>query len=100
MPKTFVVIRARGPAWDESQSLRAQLYWEEHAQFMNSLFERGLILFGGPLGDGHKIMLLVEAAIEREIEQIFEGDPWSTAGLLTLESITPWQILLDFRRKA
>lgn len=100
MVKTFVVIRTKGPAWNHTQPIRAQQDWAGHAQFMDGLFTSGFILLGGPLGDGDKIMLLVEAAGESEIEQTFQGDPWSTANLLTLESITPWQLMLDFRRKA
>jgi hypothetical protein len=100
MPKTFVVIRTKGPAWDHDQPIRAQRGWEGHAQFMDGLFASGFILLGGSLGHGDEIMLLVEAVGEDQVAQTFQGDPWSTTGLLILKSISPWQLLLDFRQKA
>ena len=45
----FIVRVERGGPWDWSKDMRAQDQWTEHAHFMNSLVDDGLILLGGPL---------------------------------------------------
>lgn len=34
--------------------------WGEHAAFMNALVKDGFIVLGGPLGDGTRILLIVD----------------------------------------
>jgi hypothetical protein len=41
MERAFVVLRSRGPAWDDSKPLEAQSDWTAHAAFMDELFEHG-----------------------------------------------------------
>lgn len=42
MERVFVVLRSRGPAWDDSKPLESQAAWAAHAEFMDALFEEGL----------------------------------------------------------
>lgn len=49
MERAFVVLRSRGPAWDDSKSLEAQAEWAAHAAFMDGLFEQGFAALVGPL---------------------------------------------------
>lgn len=90
----FVVIRKPGRAWDASRPLREQEGWEAHAAFMDGLAEEGFIVLGGPLGDDHRAMHVVDAASEGEIETRFADDPWSDE-MLEIASIERWTILLD-----
>ena len=48
----FAVFRERGSAWDASRPMRQQPRWDEHAAFMDALVDSGVIVLGGPLGEG------------------------------------------------
>ena len=89
----FALIEDRGPAWDRSRERREQDGWSEHAAFMDGLVEDGFVVLGGPIGDGRKVMLLVEAQDEREIRDRLAADPW-LPGVLEIESIEPWSLWL------
>ena len=62
--RTFAVIRSHGPAWQADVPMRGQPAWDAHAAFMNGLASDGFIVLGGPLGDGERTLLIVEAASE------------------------------------
>lgn len=89
----FALIEACGPAWDASRERREQDGWDEHAAFMDGLVEDGFVVLGGPIGNGERVMLLVQAEDEQEIERRLAGDPW-LPGVLAIESIEPWLLWL------
>jgi hypothetical protein len=89
----FAVIRAHGPSWDDTRPLEEQALWDEHAQFMDELVERGFVVLGGPLGDD-KAMVVCEAPDEETIRTTLAGDPWGEDVLETV-SIERWTIRLD-----
>ena len=91
---TFAVIRSRGPAWNNDLPMRAQPAWDAHAAFVNALAAEGHIVLGGPLGAGERTLLIIEAASQDAVQRLLEPDPWSGMKLLTIDSITPWHILL------
>jgi hypothetical protein len=93
----FVVVRERGPAWDAARPMGEQAGWAEHAAFMNGLAEDGFVVLGGPLGDGRRVLLVVDAASEAAIRLRLAADPWTPTGLLRIASVEPWLILLDGR---
>jgi uncharacterized protein YciI len=94
----FVVIEISGPAWDPSLGRREQDGWDEHAAFMDALVDDGFVVLGGPLGDGERVMLVVEAEDEDEARRRFAPDPWLPMGILEIASIEPWTIWLDARK--
>jgi hypothetical protein len=94
----FMVVRARGPAWDKSKPLRAQPNWDEHARFMEQLLAEGLVLFGGFTRDDDKVLLVMEAKAKSALVHILEQDIWHRHGMLTLERVARWDVLLDFRQ--
>ena len=49
-------------------------------------------------GDGTRILLVVEAADQHEIEMRLGEDPWAPMGLLRIGEIQPWTIWLDGRQ--
>jgi hypothetical protein len=90
----FVVVREPGPAWVHGRPRVEQDAWGEHADFMNGLAEGGFVVLGGALGDGARILLIVDADGEHEIERRLADDPWTRMELLRVTSIEPWEVLL------
>jgi uncharacterized protein YciI len=93
----LVVLRRSGPRWDPSLPLEQQSGWDEHATFMDGLVDDGFIVLGGPLGDEHRVVHVVEAESEDEIRATLARDPWSETHL-QVDTIDPWTIRLDARR--
>ena len=94
----FVLTEVAGPNWDASRPRREQDAWDEHAAFMDALLEDGFVILGGPIGDGERVLLVVEASDEAEIEVRLAEDPWLPLGILRVASIEPWTIWLDGRQ--
>ena len=94
----FAVRLVHGPGWDSSRQIRDQRGWAEPAAFMDGLDDDGLIILGGPVGDGEQTLHVVEAADETEIRARLAADPWAEAGLLRIGTIEPWALWLDSRR--
>jgi uncharacterized protein YciI len=94
----FAVRLERGGPWDFSRDMREQDGWDEHAQFMDSLVDDGLIVLGGPLSGDREILHAISAASEDEVRQRLAEDNWHQNSMLTIKSIEPWTVLLDGRR--
>jgi uncharacterized protein YciI len=90
----FVVTRKRGPAW-QSGGMREQRFWREHADFLDGLAARGVILLGGPLDEGQEILLVVAASDAATAEALLAPDPWLAANLLKTVSVRRWTVLLE-----
>jgi len=96
MADRYVVVRrARGPAWDHTLARRRQAGWAEHAAFMDDLAERGIVVLGGPLGegDGHDALLVLDVPDEAAAHAVLAPDPWE-GHLLTTSRAEPWTVLL------
>jgi uncharacterized protein YciI len=91
-----VVIRERGPAWNPSASMRDQERWKDHAAFMDALAGEGVVVLGGPLGEGERRFLLIFNTDSREaVETRLAADPWTLMRLLQITMVEPWEILLE-----
>jgi uncharacterized protein len=95
MPDYYLVEQAKGPAWDHARGRREQDGWDEHAAFMDGLVEEGLVVLGGPIGegDGDHALLIMDAPDEATIRARFAEDPWAGTKLV-IESIRPWSVWL------
>jgi len=93
----FVVQRRSGPDWRQGSPLEEQTGWTEHAAFMDALVESGFVLLGGPLGDEHRVVLVIDAESEDAVREILARDPWDQSHL-RIDSIERWTIRLDGRR--
>ena len=95
MADYFLVKLARGPAWDHARRRRDQEGWDEHAAFMDALTEEGVVILGGPVGegDGEDVLLVVDVENEEAIRTRLACDPWAN-DLLTIESVEPWSVWL------
>jgi len=100
---TFAVIREAGPGWQDG-GIYEQPAVNEHAAFMNALADSGFILFAGPLaGTEHgrvRVLLILNARDEDEIQRQLADDPWIPTEQLVTVSIEPWQILVGAERLA
>jgi uncharacterized protein YciI len=95
MADYFLVENARGPEWDYSRGRRRQPGWDEHAAFMDALVEEGVIVLGGPVGegDGDHTLLVVDAESEAAVRARLADDPWA-GRLLKIRSVQPWSVWL------
>jgi uncharacterized protein YciI len=87
----------RGGPWDWSRDLREQVGWDQHARFMDGLVDDGFILLGGPLEGDRETLHVVEAPSEEAIRERFAQDNWAANGMLTVQRVERWTILLDGR---
>jgi hypothetical protein len=91
----FLVTMIHGPQFDSTRGLREQDGWNEHADFMDGLVDEGLVVLGGPIGEGERAMLIFEADGEGTIRDRMALDPWLPMGVLEIGRIEPWTIWLD-----
>jgi hypothetical protein len=92
----FVVLRRSGPKWNAELPLEQQSEWPAHASFMDGLVDAGFVILGGPLSDGHRVVLAIKADSERTVRETLARDPWSETHLV-IESVDAWTIRLDGR---
>ena len=92
--RLFAVLRARGPAWDDSKPLEGQADWGAHAAFMDALFDERVAALVGPLEGTREALLVLRASSEPEIVERLASDPWTTNGLLVTKQMSPWQLRL------
>ena len=62
---------------------------------MDELTEEGVVILGGPVGDGDgdDTLLVVDVTNEDTIRARLADDPWMN-DLLTIESVEPWSVWL------
>src|SRR4051812_29887695 len=100
----FVVIREAGPGWLDGEGISGQPGATEHGAFMNSLGDKGFVLFAGPLAGSEygrlRALLIVSAASEAEIQRALADDPWVSTVQLVTVSIEPWNIFVGAERIA
>jgi uncharacterized protein len=96
-PALYVARLERGGPWDWSRGMREQDGWGEHARFMNGLVDDGFILLGGPLEGGRETLHVVQAPSGEAVRRRFAEDNWAQNGMLRVQSIERWTILLDGR---
>ena len=100
----FAVIREAGPAWTDGNGTFEQPAVNDHATFMNALADEGLVVFAGPLaGSEHeriRVLLIIDAADEAEIQRRLADDPWALAQTLVTVSIEPWNLFVGGQRLA
>ena len=91
----FVVRIRRGGPWDFSRDMREQVGWDEHARYMDELFDSGFVLFAGPLEGDRELLWMVEAESKEAIHKRLAEDPWATNGMLRPERVERWTVVLD-----
>jgi uncharacterized protein YciI len=94
MTRTFTVFRPTGSAWVQGTPVRQQPYWDEHAAFMDNLFDQGVIVLAGPYPDGSGALLIVEAESQVAVRDMFADDPWMVRDILRVGDVKEWTIFL------
>jgi uncharacterized protein YciI len=95
MPHYYLVISTAGPKRDLSKGTREQVYWDDHAAFIDGLVDEGFMVMGGPLADEGGAMIVVRAESEADVRERLREDPWYVHGVLQLESVRRWEIFVD-----
>src|SRR5262245_30695381 len=93
----FVLTQVNGPNYDGSRHRRDQPAWDEHAAFTDKLLADGFVIMGGPLDDGEHVLLILQAADEREVADRLALDPWRPMGILATKTLQRWDVWLDSR---
>jgi hypothetical protein len=93
----FIATNVAGPTWVPARAMRDQDGWAEHAAFVNGLMRDGFVVLGGPVGDGHphRAILIVVSKDEESARDRLKVDPWIRSGILELERLEPWSILVS-----
>ena len=99
MKNTFVIVWAPGAAWTAGKTVREQAYWDEHASYIDRLFENGTVIMGGPFSDGTGSLLIVEAEEMNEVLTLIADDPFVVHEIFALRDLKQWQLFLDARQK-
>lgn len=99
MTKTIAVFLRPGSQWNPLLPVRAQAYWDEHARFMDALFEAGTVILGGPFADGSGSMVILTVESVEAARAIFQEDPWARRDVLVAGEVKEWTIFLDPRAK-
>ena len=99
----FAVIREAGPAWSDG-GIADQPAMSDHAVFMNALAADGFVVLAGPLAGTERgrlrVLLIVSADSEAEIQRRLADDPWTMSERLEIASIEPWNVFVGAERLA
>jgi len=99
MAKTIVVRLRSASQWDSEKPVREQAYWDEHARFMDALFDAGKVILAGPFEDGSGSMVILAAESVEAARAIFLEDPWTKHDVLVAAELKEWTIFLDSRTR-
>ena len=97
--KTIAVFLRRGSKWNPDVPVREQAYWDEHARFMDALFDAGKVILAGPFADDSGSMVILTAESADDARAIFRADPWAHQDILIARDFKEWTIFLDSRKK-
>ena len=91
----YLIRVERGGPWDWSRDMRKQDGWDDHAAYMDGIFEEGFLLLAGPVEGKKETIWVVEAESEDDIRRRMAEDPWAANGMLTPIRIERWDIVMD-----
>jgi uncharacterized protein YciI len=91
--RVLVILRA-GPSW-ESGPPEDQPDWDAHAEWVDSLIEKGTFVMGGPFGDYSGSVNLLEGLTAEDAEQLIATDPFVRNGVFELDSVRDWTVYVD-----
>jgi len=99
MKKAIAVFQRRGSRWNPDQPVREQAYWDEHARFVDALFDDGVVILAGPFADGSGSMVILDVESVEAARAIFQNDPWAQKDILVAADVKEWTIFLDARER-
>lgn len=93
--KLFLCFKKPGSAWIVGVETRRQPLWDEHAAYIDDLFERGKIMLAGPYADWSGALVIVRAQSAEEARNLFDDDPWHEHDILRVDMVKEWTVFLD-----
>jgi uncharacterized protein YciI len=97
---SVAVFLRRGSRWNPAKPVREQAHWDDHARFMDALFDAGQVILAGPFTDDSGSMVILATGSVEEARGIFAKDPWARHDILVLAEAREWTIFLDARDRA
>jgi uncharacterized protein YciI len=92
-----VVLRVGpGPAWTSGRP-EDQPGWDEHAEFIDELIERGVFVMGGPWTNRLGSMSLWEGMDADGVRDVMQQDPFVRNGVFVIEDVADWTVYVDTR---
>jgi uncharacterized protein YciI len=98
MTTYYAAFLQPGTLWDPNKTARQQPFWDDHARYMDSLFETGVIILGGPFADRTGSLVIVAADNAEQVREMFRHDPWTQRDVLVVADVKEWTIFLDGRQ--
>ena len=86
---SFFVLEYRYADMDARARVRP-----DHLAYLQSLFEAGTVVLGGPVGDGSGAMLVLRTDSEEEAQAVVTGDPYTVAGVGADHVLRPWNVVI------
>jgi uncharacterized protein YciI len=86
-----------GSLWNPNKTAREQPFWDEHARYMDALFETGVIVLGGPFADRTGALVIVKADNANQVREMYREDPWTTQDVMKVDDVKEWTIFLNGR---
>lgn len=99
MTTYYVTLLRPASLWNPDKAVREQPFWDEHARFMDSLFEAGVVVLAGPFADRTGSMVIVTADNPGQVYEMFRADPWTEHDVLVVADVKEWTIFLDARER-
>ena len=88
MKKYFLIIHIPGPAWKKGEGFQTQDLMA-HGAYMHGLFQKGILVEGGPFLDHSGGMAIVHVDDAAQAEEIVRQDPAIQSGVFTAD-LRPW----------
>jgi uncharacterized protein len=99
MTTYYAAFLRPGTRWNPDKTAREQPFWDDHARFMDALFETGAIILGGPFADRTGSLVIVAADSAARVYEMYRGDPWTERDVLVVADVKEWTIFLDARER-
>jgi uncharacterized protein YciI len=93
---TFIATMVPAERWRSGEPSWKQSFWGEHATFINSLQEDGVLYMAGPLHDYSSLIQILEGEREAVMSRI-QADPWVLQNVVKVFSLESWDVLMDPR---
>jgi uncharacterized protein len=95
MTTYYAAFLRPGALWNPDKTAREQPFWDDHARFMDDLFDAGVVVLGGPFADRTGSLVIVKAADAAQVREMFRRDPWTVQDVLAVSEVKEWVIFLD-----
>ncbi|MGE3177997.1 MAG: hypothetical protein AB7O32_11045 [Vicinamibacterales bacterium] len=88
----YAVIRRPGAGWRADRTLQEQAEFQPHADYMNRLYARGALVYGGFLDGGPEVLLIMRGTSPDEVRADLQGDPWVPLEILPVDRVALWTL--------